>query len=222
MAGDKANIQPIEGFDPEFVRSQVDRKDATSLNSFLEARTFKIRLNPNEFFDYHFYQSSNPDLKDLKIDPYIHFLNYGMDEGRLPSSNFNWAYIREKFNISGTNKKVYTTLMLNWRRANWASLKGEPTVSLIFDEVRKNHLQSELYEDRKPLLDPTTAQKAEIYAFYLPQFHRIPENDKWWGQGFTEWHNVVRGLPRFKGHYQPRIPSDLGFYDLETSLPICK
>lgn len=215
LAGDKANIQPIEGFDPEFVRSQVDRKDATSLNSFLEARTFKIRLNPNEFFDYHFYQSSNPDLKDLKIDPYIHFLNYGMDEGRLPSSNFNWAYIREKFNISGTNKKVYTTLMLNWRRANWASLKGEPTVSLIFDEVRKNHLQSELYEDRKPLLDPTTAQKAEIYAFYLPQFHRIPENDKWWGQGFTEWHNVVRGLPRFKGHYQPRIPSDLGFYDLD-------
>jgi glycosyltransferase involved in cell wall biosynthesis len=214
--GDAEGIQPLVGFDPPFVRQQMGGRPAPALVGFLKAVAVGQRYNPNRFFDYHYYLAANPDVAGAGIDAYLHFVHAGANEGRLPSEGFSWLELRERYHLSGDNMQMYRELMLRWRHLNLESVADEVSaIQLIQDEIRASHRPSDAYEPHAAPPPQGTRRPCDVYAFYLTQYHRVAENDAWWGEGFTEWHNVVRGAPRFVGHYQPRIPSALGFYDLD-------
>jgi len=97
------------------------------------------------------------------------------------------------------------------RRATGGTIKGPRTLA---DNIRFFANPGPGFEPADALDGRYMPSRVKTIAFYLPQFYAFEENDKWWGKGFTEWRNVARGAPRFRGHYQPRIPRDLGFYDL--------
>ncbi|WP_442756475.1 glycoside hydrolase family 99-like domain-containing protein [Methylocystis sp. JAN1] len=214
LYGEREGRSPSLLFDPQWYRRRYDlSEDECALAHYMRHRATGA-YSPFPEFDVPDYLARHPDIAQAKVDPVEHYVEYGYREGRNPSNLFDTNYYLWS-RLGGKAAECPLLHYLAHRHEPGARGAPDDNYASVAREVRRFTQPSAYFEEFQPAAEGKAPQ-AKVLAYYLPQFHSFPENDAWWGKGFTEWTNLGRGLPRFQGHYQPRIPRDLGFYNLES------
>ncbi len=169
--------------------------------------------------DLAWYNSLFPKGKAPK-DPVAHYLETGWQEGMEPTpwfSSRHYLATYEDVGPSGMNPFVHYLKIGKYEGRHLPLRASKKKSHAIHAYAAHAHASApgSLFEEFDATIGAGKTPLVKALAYYLPQYHAFAENDKFWGKGFTEWRNVMRGMPRFEGHLQPRIPRDLGFYSLD-------